>query len=482
MPFGLMGAEEYFSDRHALLGERLNLGAWFGYQDVQYREGIDGFETVNARVELDADSYLWFYLNCNEVECTALRMSTTPEFKSGIYIIKKSGEMTKVAAGEILESGAHRIGLVADSDRLHAVSINGRMVHNVKYGDGTSAVLRFRSGERPVAIGDIEVTGKNNQRLRLNFAAKFQYARFFGIFAFVLALALLVGFVTKVPNYGFTVTFVFLSVGIILFLFDKFYWSRLYLTRELNPAHEQSTDLALKFEEARKNFFKVATLPPKAKADITIDDIQFIDRNGNVTPVVSIDSLPVPAGALKIAIAGGSQSWGGGASSLSATWGARFIKELAQKTGRNVVGVNFSMCGGKLYNVTQKTDEILKFKPDLLIVNFGFNDEVTPDSHLESQLKEFVAQLAAAKQNVLFSIEGVSIEHHPQETVKAPLIRRFAGSQNIQLVSLHDYLAKAETRNSGLLWQDHVHFTDFGQEQAAKFFINTESVKKLTSK
>lgn len=483
MPFGLMGAEEYFSDRHALLGERLNLGAWFGYQDVQYREGIDDFESMNLRVELDADSYLWVYLNCDDMECVALRMSTTPEFNSGIYVIKKNGEITKVAAGEILEDGAHRVGIVADSNRMHLVSIDGHVVHNVKYGSGTSAVLRFRSGEKPAFVSDIEVTGRNKQRLRLNFTAKFQYVRFFGIFGVLLVLALLVGFATRNPNYGFTVIFVFLSLGIILFIFDKFYWSRLYLTREMNPAHEFSSGVVLSFEDWRKNFFKVAEKPQKVQVDITIDDIQIIDRHGNVTAARSIDSVPAnSAGALKIAIAGGSQSWGGGASSLSTTWGARLVKELAQKTGRNVVGVNFSICGGKLSNFMQRTDEILKFKPDLMIVNFGFNDEVTPDSHFESQLSEFIDKLAAAKLKVLFSIEAQSIEHLTQETVKAPLIRRLVSKKNYETVSLHDYIAKAETRNSGLLWQDHVHFTDFGQAQAAKFFINTESVKKLTSK
>ena len=83
---------------------------------------------------------------------------------------------------------------------------------------------------------------------------------------------------------------------------------------------------------------------------------------------------------------------------------------------------------------------------------------------------------------MLFSIEALSIEHSVGETVKAPLIKRLVGNKNFQTVSLHEYIAKAETRNSGLLWQDHVHFTDFGHTQAAKFFINTESVKKLTRK
>lgn len=455
MPFGLMGADEYFSDRHALLGERLNLGAWFGYQDVQYREGIDDFESMNLRVELEADAYLFVYLNCDDAECVTLRISTTPEFSSGIYVIKKSGETTKVAAGEILQAGEHRVEIIADSNRMHLVSIDGRVVHNVKYGSGTSAVLRFRSGEKPAFVNDIEVTGRNKQRLRLDFSSKFQYVRFLSLFGGLLLLALIVGFATRNPNFGFTVTFVFLSLGIILLIFDKFYWSRLYVTTDLKPA----------------------------QADITIDDIQIIDRHGNVTAARSIDSLPaISAGALKIAIAGGSQSWGGGASSLGATWGARFIKELAQKTGRNVVGVNFSICGGKLYNFMQRTDQILKFRPDLLIVNFGFNDDVTPDSHLESQLNDFVAQLAAAKLNVLFSIEAISIEHRAHETEKASLIRRLVSKGNYETISLHDYMAKSETRNDGLLWQDHVHFTDFGHVQTAKFFINTESVKKLTSK
>ncbi len=478
-----MGAEDYFSDRHALLGERLNLGAWFGYQDVQYREGIDDFESMDLRVELESDSYLWVYLNCDDAECVALRMSTSPEFNSGIYVIKKNGEMTKVAAGEILETGGHRVEIIADSNRMHLVSIDGRVAHNVKYGSGTSAVLRFRSGEKPAFVNDIEITGRNKLRMRLNFSPKFQYVRFFGIFSGLLVLALLVGFATRNPNYGFTVIFVFLSLGIILFIFDKFYWSRLYLTREMNPAHEFSSGVVLSFEDWRKNFFKESEKPQKVQADITIDDIQIIDRHGNVTAARSIDSVPAnSAGALKVAIAGGSQSWGGGASSLGATWGARFVKELAQKTGRHVIGVNFSICGGKLYNFMQRTDQILKFRPDLMIVNFGFNDEVTPDSHLESQLNDFVAQLAAAKLNVLFSIEAISIEHRAQETVKAPLIRRLVSKGNYETVSLHDYIAKSETRNGGLLWQDHVHFTDFGHVQTAKFFINTESVKKLTSK
>ena len=240
--------------------------------------------------------------------------------------------------------------------------------------------------------------------------------------------------------------------------------------------------MALSVEEFRKKIFHVPSDEVKRPADIKIDDLQIIDRNGNVTAARSIDSALADSKVLKIAIAGGSQSWGGGASSLSATWGARFVKALAQKTGRDVVGVNFSICGGKLFNFMQRNDLILKFKPDLLIVNFGFNDEITPDSYFESQMNEFLEKLAAAKLNVLFSIEALSIEHSPGETVKAPLIRSLASNRNFETVSLHEHLAKAEMRNSGLLWQDHVHFTDYGQVQTAKFFINTETVKKLTSK
>ncbi len=167
---------------------------------------------------------------------------------------------------------------------------------------------------------------------------------------------------------------------------------------------------------------------------------------------------------------------------MRTTWGALFVKALAKKLGRPVVGINFSLCGGVLYNMIQRADLVLKFKPDLMIVNFGYNDEPTPDLYFNIQMKQFLDKILPLKTNLLFSIEALSFETHSSETSKALLIAKHLQEHNLSYVSLHRQLGSPELRDGGLLWQDHVHFTDFGHRLASQFFINTDSVKKLTSK
>lgn len=297
---------------------------------------------------------------------------------------------------------------------------------------------------------------------------------------------------------------VFAFLTFILFSFDNYYWSNLYISERVNPAYNKKIDFILSLEKHRKNkfikeddvikqkqfldlpiWFEPFRIMQQSDLEAEINDFQIIDASGNASFKKNIEDDVLKYNKekyLKIAFIGGSQTWGAGATGINNTFVSLIIKDLAHKTKHKVVGINFSICGGVLYNFLERSDLILKFKPDLFIVNFGANDGETIDSHFEHQMKEFIDKIKQEKINMLFSIEALSHEYIANEPPKAEIIREFALKHNINLVSLHNHLSLPKIRDSGLLWHDQVHFTDFGHILASQFFINTESYKNLTSK
>lgn len=463
VPVGLVGVNEFSTERQALAGEQLNLGAWFGYQDVFHSSPPQDFAAMKFKFTLEAEkSHLWMYLNCDNEKCLALRISSDPDFPGGIYLVRNDGEfIRRVATGTVVSDGAYLVRIEgAAGNPRRQLFLDGRLINEIAY-TMPMIPIRFRGGYHPASVQNIEVTDRQNQVTHFDFKAEFSRLRFFLIVLLLSLISAATYFFKRKPNAVLLLNLTLLLMVVLLFGFDRFYWSKLY----------------------RSNAQAQLALGPVS--EIKNNDFQLIHSDGQVAAKASIEREIAEFGDsrkyLKVAIIGGSQAWGGGATAASKTWGALLVKEMARLSGKEVVGINFSIWGGVLFDFIERAKLIAQFKPDLLIVNLGFNDSITSDLHFDNQMGEFLKPLLAAKINVLFSIEANSFEYSAEEPEKAEIIRNHLFALNLPTVSLHRHLASTEFRDSGMLWHDQVHFTDYGHKVAAQFFVNSAPVKKITT-
>lgn len=512
---GFMGADDFLFERQSLAGEKLNLGVWFGYQDILYKSPLKDFKTYQLDFRLDNEkSYLWTYLNCDNSKCWALRTSAHPEYPSGLYLILNSGEFTEsIPLPQIYTVGRHQLMIHAHKSESE-IFIDSKLVKKFSYSLPITP-LRFMSSFNPSTIYSISSIDKNNISTQLDFNTDLSFKRLFFIFSLFLTASLFVLYIKKNHSQKWSILFMYQLTILILisffYIFDYVYWAHHYSNGRNNPERNINSDIALVFENLRKKIFiNVNELENQNKflhekiwfkpfqdlqqkdMGIGINDFQIIDSDKGTKFKKNIDDeilrlqrQPV----IKLGFVGGSQTWGTGATSLNKTWPAQIVADLSKKTHRKVVAINFSICGGVLYNFNERSGLISKFKPDLLIVNFGANDIKTPDQHFRYQLKKFDNILTENKINTLYSIEALSHEDQSPETPKSELIRNFLALQNKDVQSLHNYFKSPDVFDSGHLWHDQLHFTDFGHTQATHFFTNTpayldllQKIKKSTSK
>lgn len=507
---GLPGRDDFFIERQALAGENLNLGVWFGYNDILYKEPLSDLENFNVQFVLNSDaSYLWVYLNCDTESCLAFRSSAHPAFPTGLYKIKNTGELLQtLAPGPLLTRGSHQLKISKKEDAqeaMYSLFIDNTFVQDVEYKLPFNP-LRLRGGEKPTTVTSINFTDLQKKTHRVDFKAPFSFNRFFILLSILFLLSLAV-FYKKAWNYVFLFNLLILLFSFMLFSFDNYYWSRLYVTGRHDPINEKNHSFVISLEKIRKiltenhedvfaqeNFFNtrswfVPLEKQRAKKRWLFDFKDYIlfdpavgatTFNEDITPnILDYNKKNY----LKIAFIGGSQTWGAGATRPETTWASLVVKDLAKNTRRQVVGINFAICGGVLADFIPRADLLVALKPDLLIINFGSNDHSTDVEVFKLQFQNLINKLLSAKINVLVSIEAISYEHNPKGSPhKGEVLLELAQKYNLELVSLHNYFSSTNIRDSGLMWQDLVHFTDFGQAQAAKFFINTSAYKKLIQK
>ncbi|MGZ3692543.1 MAG: SGNH/GDSL hydrolase family protein, partial [Pseudobdellovibrio sp.] len=368
--------------------------------------------------------------------------------------------------------------------------------------------LRLSSGLSDVTINSIHVERQNQAPFDIDFAPPINWARFLSLFAAASFILFLLYYLTQ-ARHGFQPTFYAGSLLIffilVLFFFDRSYYSALYfhngqdgISQYLN-AGEPDT-----FEKIRRKvfiddaevkadleflkspiWFKPAQAQQaKVPLNIHIKDLQIIQKNGDIEfkKDISENIRNLPAQTFKLGFLGGSQTWGAGASDQFHSWPSLTVQAASALAKFPVLGINFSECGTGIKKFLYEVPEIIKAHPDLLIVNFGANDQALPDQEFNQFLYAFHQKLEENKIKVLYSIEPVNTESLKEETPKAELIRKFAAKTQAHLTDLHKLLASAQIVNTGLIWQDQIHFTNYGHRLAADFFMNTPELQESFKK
>jgi lysophospholipase L1-like esterase len=173
-------------------------------------------------------------------------------------------------------------------------------------------------------------------------------------------------------------------------------------------------------------------------------------------------------------LVGTSQTWGAGATTDERTWARQLEARLGPE---RVQIVNTGMSGlvsGDLLDFYRR--DWIRYEPDLVVVNLASNDE---DGSVLAANVESLLQLNKTRGiRTLVSLEANATEGDNEALrERHEKLRAVAQAADVPVVDLHGCL---ETRaDSGFLWWDFVHLTDFGQKLAADCLF--DDVRRLIS-
>lgn len=497
---GLVGHNDFVFGRQALARDRLNLGTWFGFNEITYVNEIKNFLEYEVQFSLGTpESQLFIDLNCDLKKCVSVRLSPDPLKPSGIYEIQHDGEFLKKQIISFVPSVGDHHFRAQKVGTEYLLFYDHLQIANIELNDPTFPI-RFRNGANDVSIEKINVTLSDHNQLDIQFKKSFSITYFF--ISLLLQLAF-IGFLwivfRKNPEREIKLVtlqlFLLILVSAIYFT-DRHLWSSRYYTDQFNPTLNPSSKFSAILEEIRRSFADFISpqeeyLAKYRHAGSRLGWLPGRDFTNWELPKIWPERFQIirppqkPAFAseiekdhyqrsFKLGFLGGSQTWGAGASAGTKTFPFLVSEGIQKLLKQQVFAVNFAMCGAKLEHFEKVFDSLINYKPDLLIVNFGGNDNRTETLFFTKNFQRFVNLMKENSIPVLISIEAVSSEFKSKPHSNYELLKKLVYEYQIPMVDLQTHLEKLSQSASGLLWIDGSHLSDFGHRKTAEFLLSSD--------
>jgi len=450
----VIGARSYVDTPMALAGDRLNLGAWHGFQEVLFARPVELGE-LGFRIRVSEDAHASVVYDATDKGFSGFRLSRNARYPSIHFRADREGRFERRDAIEGLElaDGWHAIRLVAGGERV-ALEVDGRRVASAPRAQSVPGRLGFRGSLRDVYVDDVEIRPRGGEEGA--YADSFSRARvparqLLAIFAVLVLVVvggtrLLAG--RRPPGQrerfacfsALSLSLVALLVGALFLVVEELY---------LSERHGYS---ALHFRVQKK---VLRPAQPSSSWRVVLPALR--ERYGGR-----------PSGQTRrVFLIGTSQSWGSGASEADRDIAARLESLLAQRHGAGRYEVVNASVSGKTaaYLYEQFEGEWIDWEPSLVLINLGNNDG---DSELlREKLRAFVAlgrrrgaeTVLVLEANHPESANGMLLRNHQ-------VIREVGAELGVEVIDLHGPLQ--DHYDEGFLWWDFVHLTDYGQRLAAE--------------
>ena len=167
-----------------------------------------------------------------------------------------------------------------------------------------------------------------------------------------------------------------------------------------------------------------------------------------------------------------SQTIGAGAANLDATFFAQIHHLLSRArlgpASRKLESLNISVSA---VHSTQQWGEYSKvapsFGPDLIVINLSSNDregELGPGvlKFLDYNEKHAIGTVLLQEANAEGAVSAGLLSKHT-------VLKILGEAHHVPVWNLHGYLSSDEIRDSGFLWWDSVHLTNWGHQQVARW-------------
>lgn len=473
---GVMGSLNYFEGTQALSGEKLNLGEWYGFQEVIYQKPIT-LNRIDFKFKLDKGAYFYLIFNKKSNEFEAIRFSANKDFPSAFIKANTNGkfieyseffnspfEIDKWISAQLkyIENQGYQL-TANDSKGQEKILIDTTPIPETLFG--------FRGSYKNAAIDYYILESekeKKNYIIRDDFSNKFEvnawsFLLFFSLTSFITVLLLKVFKFLKLKKYHFLVIAISLSALISLLGY------RYYVAT--NYKHYPNLDSKISIF-----FAKLANL--NYKIDENWDsNFYFENRIAEISDSIDVQALYQFEKEFKILFIGSSQTEGAGASLRHNGFPERIdqiLKERFKEDNVLIKSINTGISGANSSVLLQEYQNRWHiYDPDLILINLSNNDA---DPELfKNNLQTFIKLSEINNNKIIFILEANTMLKSKNKLPLHDIMIDLSNTFNIPFIDLHSYIHSME--NTGMVWWDDVHFTDYGLDIAANH-IATE-VKKI---
>ncbi len=440
---GVMGTFTFYLTRNALSKNHLNLGAWHGSHELIYKESVNP-TVVEFEFFMEEPSEFSFIFNKDASGYSGLRINIHEEPIKGMLF-------TSTDIGEFVDKSEINITNIEYSKWNHfkiefqknhfTIYINKEKIVESDQELKGDFLIGFRGAREDVKIDNLIIKQKYSSTIRESFENRKGFLPIF--FSVFLVLFFILLFIIEYSEKQalflfFMITATLLAVISGLYLYEYYHNSETYTENE-------------------------NTIDWKGYEGNIEGEKQILKR---------IEEYPEKENK-RIMFIGSSQTWGAGASVENKTF-FRVFEDLINSDSKKYECINTGMSGliseRAFYHYNSSW---INLEPDIVVIILGNNDDSQGDFY--KNLERFV--LLNRKENIetVFILEPNSyntsehiVEHHP-------VMRDVADKYNITLIDMHNYLL--EKYDTGYVWWDYVHLTDYGQKVfAEKLYSETKNL------
>lgn len=470
-----------------MAGNRLNLGSWLGFNEAIVNKTLDGADRLTFRFRIPSSGYVAINLGKRPEGSEGVRISRRAEMPSLFYRTDAEGRFVRAVPFELaLDPGWHSGEIRIDGGSAD-LTIDGRKIAGGDVARLETRVVSFRGGLETAWVDDVEISGNGRALFSDSFANRSGIGR-----AVLLSLAMTVALT------GIAWSAAGLSAGdrrvvasrlvsglftlaLLLHLFDRFYWSHLYLyprataRLEIDPrlvrietTRKRWADLFAGGQTALEN--RVASiLPHPARLkwrDVTLYTREEIRSDAPEVMMKLLHERP----SQRVLFAGTSQMKGAGADAFRESIAARALEYLGESLPIEIV--NFSVGGARLDRILELFDEHQVFetvRPIYTVVNCSCASSRlgTSPADYRRELEKMVGLARGSGSGIAFVLEATSHEKG-NECVLNAVKREVARELDVRIVDLHSHLNAPGIADSGFIWWDFVHLTTYGQRLAGQ--------------
>lgn len=509
----VMGNNQFYGYRSALAGNQLNLGEWYGNQEVVTKKEFAPDQiTINAR--LAKYSFIMIGFGPRLGPRKGVIISRIPDFPSAFVELRRDGGFVSKEVAPIHWDSGKRFTLKVQSGKIPGetiVLLDDLIVARKPNFPITPGPISLRGGAARSVIDSVEVQSLGKRVFVDEFHnTKFFWRLFILFFCLSIGGSLIFFKFSKIPNekdrqFQLALFLVLLClISSIWYGFDFKYWGTVGNYNLVNDARKMGrtpvqyyfltatavlTEIPFRIVGGRSVSRDVVwrnAINPKVTY---IGGGPFYCGKGfnrtkiceRVSRVQLNEIINRPKTGTRIVFAGTSQTFGSGAERLDQTFVALIHKELSRRFKDKLETINLAISGA---NSEILLGEVKSFapnlRPDYLVLNFSNNDL---NHLLRDRLQNFIDygnsigaktiliqeandMLLGDPANFLRRYRGLMM---PVATVKHRILVDLSRERGIPLLRLHDHLAAPEQLHSGFLWWDVVHMTTYGQSLAAAF-------------
>jgi lysophospholipase L1-like esterase len=500
MKMGVMGADEFLLTRTPLAQNLLNLGSYYGYQEVIYRQPVT-LNQIEFRFQVEDGSYLDLTYNRDDSGYSGLRLSRREDMPSIVFESTENGRFRSktLIPIEAIGPGWHTASIRSSSSGL-TVKVDQETSAMPTTSRFAAGLIGFRAGMNGARIDDVVIQPLTGPSFRENFRNAKNWPR---TFACNVGLLLLFGALfsrislgkfwvaTKEGLFHWTLISV---VGLVCagcwyvvdyYLYSKWVPRGFAITRPLFSKEDFSIP---SFERLRFIAFEAwygllggETITHKGVADrgypthrIYRGPIYCGPAKGTciegMRPATVGEKLD-KSSTYRVLFIGSSQTVGAGAKDLEDTFFVRVHHYLSE-----AISPKFQLESVNLSVSAYRAEELLPdfksryrdFQPDLVVINLSFNDRRSPENFFDAMTRFLDFTNAAGIKTILLE-EANSVETDSPKGFFAnhQILRRLGRKYRVPVLPLHDFLSESARLGNGTLWWDQVHLTSYGQEMTA---------------